>query len=107
MKKVSEPVLTPAFFKPPRRSSTLLSNGTTDPGYGDTLDAAHYGRLFVVAAGGSLTLQNMRLVNGYAYTDFAAGNAQGGAIENFGDLDLNHETVAWNQVIGNPFFGSI
>jgi hypothetical protein len=34
----------------------LTGNGTTTPGYGDTLDAGRKGRLFDVVAGGSLTL---------------------------------------------------
>jgi hypothetical protein len=76
----------------------LTANGTADPGYGDTLDAAHYGRLFVVAAGGSLTLRNVTLTGGLA---IGSGVANGGAVYNLGTLDLNDVMVLGNQAIGN------
>src|SRR5215831_12482002 len=56
-------------------------------GNGDTLDANHWGRLFDVASGASLTLQNLTLQNGLAYGSSAA--AKGGAIYNQGTLVLS------------------
>src|SRR6516162_10644088 len=42
----------------------FTNNGTANPGYGDTIDAGKHGRLFDVASGASLTLENMTLTNG-------------------------------------------
>jgi hypothetical protein len=77
------------------------SNGAVDPGYGDTLDAAQFGRLFVVAAGGSLTLQNVTLQGGFVY---GSGTARGGAVYNLGTLDLNHALITGNEADGNISF---
>jgi hypothetical protein len=60
-------------------------------GSGDTIDANQGPRLFDVAAGASLTLQNMTLQNGF--TEGAGAAAEGGAIYNQGTLDLSAVTV--------------
>ena len=79
----------------------LTGNGTTTPGYGDTLDAGRQGRLFDVAAGGSLTLQNVTLQNGYV---FGIGvTAKGGAISNQGTLVLSSVMIQQNAVGGYHF----
>jgi hypothetical protein len=67
-------------------------------GNGDTLDANHWGRLFDVASGASLTLQNLRLQNGYAYGWSNA--AEGGAIYNQGTLVLSGVGVYGNAAVG-------
>src|SRR5262249_9489189 len=67
-------------------------------GNGDTLDANHWGRLFDVASGASLTLQNVTLQNGYAYGSGAA--AEGGAIYNQGTLVLSGVGVYGNAAVG-------
>jgi len=58
-------------------------------------------RLFDVASGGSLTLQDMTLQGGYCVSphsfSLVALAAQGGAIYNLGALTLNGVTVADNQ----------
>jgi hypothetical protein len=81
----------------------LTSNGTRNPGYGDILDAGKYGRLFDVAQGGSLTLQNVTLQNGRVF--FAVGTGiteKGGAIYNQGTLILNNVMVQNNAAAGWP-----
>ena len=67
-------------------------------GNGDTLDANYWGRLFDVASGASLTLQNMALENGYAYGSGAG--AEGGAIYNQGTLVLSEVGVYGNAAVG-------
>jgi hypothetical protein len=62
-------------------------------GNGDTIDANHRGRLFDVASGASLTLQNMTLENGLAY-------GSGGAIYNQGTLVLSGVGVYGNAAVG-------
>jgi hypothetical protein len=55
-------------------------------------------RLFDVAGGASLTLNNLTLQNGYA---FGSGNAaQGGAVFNLGTLTLSHDVISDNQALG-------
>jgi hypothetical protein len=73
----------------------LTGNGTANPGYGDIIDASHGGRLFDVASGGSLTLQNMTLQNGQAWP--WGGPAQGGAIYNQGTLVLSQVAIVNND----------
>jgi hypothetical protein len=82
----------------------LTSNGTTTPGYGDVLDAGKYGRLFDVAVGGSLTLENVTLQNGKVFTPGAGTGAteKGGAISNQGTLVLDQVMVQDNAVVGMP-----
>jgi hypothetical protein len=63
-------------------------------GNGDTIDANHWGRLFDVASGASLTLQNMTLQNGLAY-------GSGGAIYNQGTLVLSGVGVYGNSAVGS------
>jgi hypothetical protein len=73
----------------------LTSNGNANPGYGDTIDAGHHGRLFDVAQGASLTLENVTLQNGVVF-------AHGGAIYNQGTLVLSQVLVQNNtaQICG-------
>jgi hypothetical protein len=80
----------------PGDSLTILtSNGSANPGYGDTIDAAKNGRLFDVAQGASLTLENMTLQNGVV--NWAPGGpAKGGAIYNQGTLVLSQVMVQNN-----------
>jgi len=72
-------------------------------GNGDTIERSTASetlpfRLFSVVSGGSLTLQNMTLQNGYV----SALGAKGGAILNGGALTLNGVTVAQNEAyVGN------
>ena len=78
----------------------LPSNGTTS----GLLDAAKNGRLFDVAAGGSLTLQNVELEDGYV-TSLGTVTQKGGAIFNQGTLVLNSVLVRNNAVVGIPGHG--
>jgi hypothetical protein len=61
-------------------------------GYGDTIDAGKHGRLFDIAQGASLTLENMTLKNGLESWRYA----KGGAIYNQGTLVLSEVYVAAN-----------
>jgi hypothetical protein len=61
-------------------------------GNGDTIDGGHGGRLFDVASGASLTLQNLTLQHGEA--------VEGGAIYNQGTLVLSGVTVQNNTAAG-------
>jgi hypothetical protein len=71
-------------------------------GNGDTIDANHDGRLFDVAIGGSLTLQNLTLQNGLAQPAKATGySADGGAIYNQGTLVLSGVAVQFNTASGS------
>lgn len=76
----------------------LTGNGTANPGYGDTLDAAKNGRLFAIASGASLTLENVTLQNGQVW-GFGTP-AKGGAIYNQGTLVLNDVMVQNNTAKG-------
>jgi hypothetical protein len=67
----------------------LTNNGSANPGYGDVIDAGKHGRLFDVASGASLTLENVTLQNGFAWK-------KGGAIYNQGTLVLSHVLVQGN-----------
>ena len=70
-------------------------------GNGDTIDASHVGRLFDVAGGGSLMLENLTLQNGQAQAARATGySADGGAIFNQGTLVLSGVTVQFNTAPG-------
>jgi hypothetical protein len=64
-------------------------NGSTNPGYGDIIDASEHNRLFDVAAGASLTLKNVTLQNGWE-------SGAGGAIYNQGTLALSQVLVQNN-----------
>src|SRR5262249_24984376 len=77
-----------------------LTGNLTIEGNGDTIDrSAASGtpafRLFDVASGGSLTLENVTLTGGLAKGTGAA--AEGGAIYSSGTLDLSSVTVTSNQ----------
>jgi len=76
----------------------LTGNGSANPGFGDILDASKHGRLFDVASGASLTLENVTLQNGFA-------NYNGGAIYNQGTLALNQVLVQNNTAQGLPGAG--
>jgi hypothetical protein len=83
-------------------SLTIDGNGATiqrDPGLGTGTPF----RLFDVAAGASLALQNLTLQNGYAFGSGVA--AEGGAIYNQGTLTLDGVTVQANTARGD-YFGS-
>ncbi len=70
-------------------------NGSANPGFGDTIDASRNGRLFDVASGGSLTLENVTLQNGLVIWT-PGGPAKGGAIYNQGTLVLSQVMVQNN-----------
>jgi hypothetical protein len=76
----------------------LTGNGSANPGFGDILDASKHGRLFDVASGASLTLENVTLQNGFA-------NYNGGAIYNQGTLALNQVLIQNNTAQGWPAAG--
>jgi hypothetical protein len=91
----------------------LTGNGSTNPGYGDTIDAGnavrygtlvgnYHGRLFDVASGASLTLESVTLVNGFVLLggrwDTHNGGALGGAIYNQGTVVLSQVDFANNIV---------
>jgi hypothetical protein len=81
----------------------LTSNGAANPGYGDVIDAGKLGRLFDVASGGSLTLENVTLQNGKVEAFAPAVSAEkGGAIYNQGTLVLDELKVQNNAAIGYP-----
>src|SRR5262249_3469819 len=77
----------------------LTDNGSSNPGYGDTIDASQNGRLFDVASGGSLTLQNVTLQNGHV--SGSGTSAEGGAIFNQGTLDLSEVIVQNSSAAGS------
>src|SRR5262245_4981644 len=58
-------------------------------------------RLFDVASGGSLTLEDVTLANGLAYG--AGSAAQGGAVRNQGTVVLSNVTVYSNEALGQSF----
>ena len=78
---------------------------------GRTLDAGKTGRLFEVAAGGSLTLQNLTLQNGFVFTvglpttPQNVGEHGGGAIYNHGTLVLSQVTVQNCAATGYSGYG--
>jgi hypothetical protein len=73
----------------------LTSNGSSNPGFGDAIDAGKHGRLFDVASGASLTLENVTLQNGSVWWG-SGGMVKGGAIYNQGTLVLNDVMVQNN-----------
>ncbi|HVC96519.1 MAG TPA: hypothetical protein VND64_22735 [Pirellulales bacterium] len=84
----------------------LAADNLTIIGSGDTIERSTAGggafRLFDVAAGGSLTLENLTLGNGLAYG--AGSGSQGGAVRNQGTLLLSQVTVG-GYGLGNEAFG--
>jgi hypothetical protein len=78
----------------------VTGNGSTSPGFGDTIDASGHFRLFDVASGASLTLKNVTLQNGYVFGSGAG--ADGGAIYNQGTLVLSQVLVQNNTAAGLP-----
>jgi hypothetical protein len=78
----------------------VTGNGSTSPGFGDTIDPGRVGRLFDVASGASLTLKNVTLQNGFVFGSGAS--AEGGAIFNHGTLVLNQVMVQGNTAEGFP-----
>jgi hypothetical protein len=75
------------------------ADSLTIVGHGDTIDGGHVARLFDVAGGASLTLQNLTLQHGIAGGSGAA--SEGGAIYNQGTLVLSAVTVQYNIAIGS------
>jgi hypothetical protein len=80
----------------------VTGNGTAKPAYGDVIDASHHGRLFDVANGASLTLENVTLQNGQAAI---YNSAEGGAIFNQGTLVLSEVMITNNTADAQPDFG--
>jgi hypothetical protein len=81
----------------------VAADNLTLIGYGDLIERSTTAgtpafRLFDVASGASLTLENMTVQNGLAYGENAA--AQGGAVRNLGTLTLNHVAVEFNEAFG-------
>jgi hypothetical protein len=79
-------------------------------GNGDTIERSPVSgtpnfRLFDVASGGSLTLDNVTLQNGLAFG--AGSSAEGGAIFNQGTVDLNAVTVQNNIARGQQGVSTI
>jgi hypothetical protein len=75
-------------------------------GNGDTIERSSAAgtagfRLFDVASGGSLTVQNLTLANGRLWWG-SGTSAEGGAIYNQGTLVLNGVKVGGNSVSGSP-----
>jgi len=86
------PTVLPVISK--KDSLTIVGNG-------DTIDASNVGRLFDVAGGASLTLNNVTLQHGHAQPARAtAYSADGGAIYNQGTLALSQVTVQNNTADG-------
>ena len=80
-----------------------IKGNLTIVGNGDTVERSTAAgtpafRLFDVANGGSLTLQNLALLHGWE-------NGWGGAIYNLGTLALSQATVASNTAVGQPGAG--
>src|SRR5262249_44818851 len=78
-------------------------DGPTADGDGVTVSAAASApamRLFYVAAGGELTLQDLTLSGGMAQGAPNGGYGEGGAIYNSGSLTVFDSTVVGNQAIG-------
>jgi hypothetical protein len=87
------------------RLTIQTSNGMPNPGYGDTIDAAQNGRLFAVAAGASLTLENVTLQNGRVFAPGIGVSPKGGAVYNQGTLVLSNVLVQNNAAAGWPLSG--
>src|SRR5262249_41814723 len=82
---------------------TIIGNGDTIERSTASGTAAF--RLFDVARGGSLTLQNLTLQHGLAFG--SGSSSEGGAIYNRGTLDLNGVTVQANRAEGSSAKRSI
>lgn len=84
----------------------LAADNLTIVGNGDTVErgTGTAFRLFDVATGGSLTLENLTLANGLAYGPGSA--AQGGAVRNQGTLLLSQVTVG-EPGLGNEALGLV
>jgi hypothetical protein len=83
----------------------LTNNGSANPGFGDAIDAGKHGRLFDVAQGASLTLENVTLQNGLGGIVPVVGQlatSKGGAIYNQGTLVLS-DVMVQNNTAGNHF----
>ena len=78
----------------------VITSNVTIAGNGSTIERTVFAsfRLFDVAAGGSLTLENLTLKGGLAQGTGAA--AQGGAIYNSGTVTLTNDILNDNQAIG-------
>src|SRR5579871_5888893 len=84
-------------------SSKVTADNLTILGNGDAIGRSSAPgtpafRLFDVAGGAALTLENLSLGNGLAYGGGAA--AQGGAVRNAGTLTLSQVTVGNNEALG-------
>jgi hypothetical protein len=77
----------------------VLTGNITIVGNGDTLDGSYAARLFDVASGASLTLENVTLTHGSAYGAGVA--AEGGAIYSSGTLNLSGVTIRDNVAQGS------
>ena len=87
-----------AFDSSDYESQIVISNATnvTIAGHGTVLDAFQKGRLFEVAAGGSLSLDSVTLQNGFpksAQEGCHYSCPSGGAIYNAGTLILDSSTI--------------
>jgi hypothetical protein len=83
-----------------------IKNGVTIVGNGDAIErSTAYFRLFDVASGGSLTLQNLTLRGGLV--NGSGVSAEGGAIYNQGTLVLSQVTVLGNRAQGLGSGGGI
>ena len=69
-------------------------------GNGDTIDAENQTRLFLVAAGSSLNLNQVTLQNGYVYINY------GGAIYNWGMLTISNCTLSGNTSVDRTDYDS-
>jgi hypothetical protein len=79
----------------------VTANGTANPGYDDAIDAAsHFWRVFDVASGGSLALENVTLQNGRVTSPFPGATQEGGAIFNQGSLVLSELMIQNNSAQG-------
>jgi hypothetical protein len=77
----------------------LTNNGSASPGFGDSISGAGGGRLFDVATGASLAIENVTLQDCGSST-FIYYVVNGGAIYNQGTLVLSHVLVERNTVNG-------
>jgi hypothetical protein len=90
------PVISGGSKKVPADNLTIIGNGDTIERSTGTPSF----RLFDVAKGGTLTVQNMTLANGLAYGWGVA--AEGGAISNHGTLVFSGVLVQNNVALGYP-----
>ncbi len=84
----------------------LEVSGTTTidgPSAGNlTIDANHTGRVFQISSGANVILQNMTITNGLVATAPGVA-AMGGAILNFGSLQVIDDTVSNSNASGGSF----